>query len=99
MSSSLLPVQVSRDYHNLGLWATLHTPKHLANAVVIHIIARALRWQIDLMLGQFLPDNVSDSWRCRDELLFERIVQSFLGVELACVSTFFRRSCCACHEP
>lgn len=43
--------QITRDYHNSGYWAILQTPKHILNAVVLHLVVRALRWHIDRMLG------------------------------------------------
>ncbi|CAM9314684.1 unnamed protein product, partial [Pylaiella littoralis] len=47
----VLVFHITRDYHNSGYWAILQTPKHILNAVVLHLVVRALRWHIDRMLG------------------------------------------------
>lgn len=44
-------LQITREYYKSGYWAILQTPKHILNAVVLHVVARALRWHIDRMLG------------------------------------------------
>ncbi|CAN0039670.1 unnamed protein product, partial [Ectocarpus sp. 12 AP-2014] len=47
----LLVFHITREYYTSGYWAILQTPKHILNAVVLHLVARALRWHIDRMLG------------------------------------------------
>ncbi|CAM9701627.1 unnamed protein product [Scytosiphon promiscuus] len=46
-----LVFHITREYHESGYWAILQTPKHVLNAVVLHLVARALRWHVDRMLG------------------------------------------------
>lgn len=43
--------QMCQDYRDSGYWAILQTPKHIINGIVIHLVARALRWHINRMLG------------------------------------------------
>ncbi|CAM9155204.1 unnamed protein product [Ectocarpus fasciculatus] len=47
----VLVFHITREYYKSGYWAILQTPKHILNAVVLHLVARALRWHIDRMLG------------------------------------------------
>ena len=45
------PPQITREYYRSGYWAILQTPKHILTAVVLHLLARALRWHLDRLLG------------------------------------------------
>ena len=45
------PSQITREYYQSGYWAILQTPKHVLNAVILHLVARALRWHLDRLLG------------------------------------------------
>lgn len=50
--------QVCQDFSVRGYWAILQAPKYLVNAVIVHLLARALRWHIDRMLGRsFLHED------------------------------------------
>ncbi|CAM9238970.1 unnamed protein product [Ascophyllum nodosum] len=54
----VLVYHICCDYNALGYWGFLQIPKHIFNALVIHIVARALRWHIEGMLGRsFLIDD------------------------------------------
>eukprot|EP00752_Nemacystus_decipiens_P007614 g6804.t2 len=59
----ILCFHITREYYQSGYWAILQTPKHVLNAVILHLVARALRWHLDRLLGlnfaardQALPD-------------------------------------------
>eukprot|EP00903_Cladosiphon_okamuranus_P006039 g5957.t1 len=47
----ILCFHITREYYRSGYWAILQTPKHVLNAVILHLVARALRWHLDRLLG------------------------------------------------
>ncbi|CBN75186.1 hypothetical protein Esi_0072_0024 [Ectocarpus siliculosus] len=79
--SSIASSQITREYYKSGYWAILQTPKHILNAVVLHLVARALRWHIDRMLGVNFAagDEGMNSWRVEYGMLGPRLGHGILA--------------------
>jgi hypothetical protein len=70
--ATLLMYGICMDYQREGLLQSLtFLPKHICNALVLHMIARLLRWHVmHLIHGSFTPDQDS---------VFTRVVASAKG--------------------